>query len=62
MFILKGKYNLIYKKIIIGIDQSYKNTGISVSADGKLKKFHSVHLEHIENNSKKRKKHLLFRE
>lgn len=56
MFILKGKYNLIYKKIIIGIDQSYKNTGISVSADGKLKKVHSVHLEHIENNSKKRKK------
>ena len=45
-----------YKKIIIGIDQSYKNTGISIAADGKLKKVHSVHLEHLKNNSEKRSK------
>ena len=45
-----------YKKIIVGIDQSYKNTGISVAADGKLKKVHSIHLEHLKNNSEKRDK------
>ena len=46
---LKGKCK--YKKIIIGIDQSYKNTGISISADGKLKKVRSIQLEHIKDNS-----------
>lgn len=53
MFILDKRK---YKKIIIGIDQSYKNTGISIAADGKLKKVHSVHLEHLKNNSEKRSK------
>lgn len=43
-----------YKKIVIGIDQSYKNTGISISADGKLKKVTSLFLEKCKCNSEKR--------
>lgn len=43
-----------YKKLVIGIDQSYKNTGISISADGKLLKVSSVNLEKYYNNSNKR--------
>lgn len=43
-----------YKKIVIGIDQSYKNTGISVSADGKLLKVSSIYLEGYASNSAKR--------
>lgn len=56
MTLLEGGVNLKYKKIIIGIDQSYKNTGISVAADKQLKKVHSVQLEHLKDNSSKRKK------
>lgn len=44
-----------YNKTVIGIDQSYKNVGISICADGKLKKVTSIHLEKVENNSEKRK-------
>lgn len=47
----KEKYN----KIVIGIDQSYKNVGISIAADGKLLKVKSLDLNKIENNSVKRK-------
>lgn len=43
-----------HKKIVIGIDQSYKNTGISISADGKLKKITSLFLEKCKSNSEKR--------
>ena len=43
-----------YKKIVIGVDQSYKNTGISISADGKLKKVTSLFLEKCKCNSEKR--------
>ena len=43
-----------YKKIIIGIDQSYKNTGISIAADGKLLKVSSINLEKYWNNSNRR--------
>lgn len=43
-----------YKKIVIGIDQSYKNTGISISADGKLLKVSSIYLEGYVSNSAKR--------
>lgn len=43
-----------YKVICIGIDQSYKNTGISISADGKLLKVSSINLEKYSNNSEKR--------
>ena len=44
-----------YDKIVIGIDQSYKNVGISIAADGKLLKVKSLNLNKIENNSVKRK-------
>jgi len=43
-----------YKAICIGIDQSYKNTGISISADGKLLKVSSIYLEGYASNSAKR--------
>lgn len=46
--------NLRYKKIVIGIDQSYKNTGISIAADGKLLKVKSLRLEYYKNNTEKR--------
>lgn len=44
-----------YEKIFIGIDQSYKNTGVSISADGELLKVTSLNLEHYKTNSDKRK-------
>lgn len=47
----KPKYN----KVVVGIDQSYNNTGISIAADGKLKKVKSLRLEGLENNSEKRR-------
>lgn len=48
-----------YKKLVIGIDQSYKNTGISISAEtyeGKVKllKVSSIFLEKYNSNSDKR--------
>lgn len=45
-----------YKCICIGIDQSYNNTGISISADGELKKVTSVKLYDLSSNSEKRAK------
>lgn len=48
--------NKKYKKIVIGVDQSYKNTGISIAADGELKKVTSIRMEKLKNNSKKREK------
>lgn len=44
-----------YKKICIGIDQSYVNTGVSVSAEGVLKKVSSIRLDKYKTNSDKRK-------
>lgn len=44
-----------YKTVCIGIDQSYQNTGVSVSADGVLKKVSSIHLDKYKTNSDKRK-------
>lgn len=44
-----------YKTIAIGIDQSYHNTGISFSADGKLVKVGNKYLEKYKTNSQKRK-------
>ena len=43
-----------YKKVVIGIDQSYYNTGISIAADGKLVKIKSIQLDKYESNSQKR--------
>lgn len=44
-----------YKQVIIGIDQSYNNTGISIAADGKLRKVRSIWLNKYKTNSEKRR-------
>ena len=41
-------------KIVIGIDQSYKNTGISIAVDNEIKNITSVRLEKYKNNSIRR--------
>lgn len=41
-------------KIVIGIDQSYKDTGVSISFNGKLKMAKDIKLEPLKNNSEKR--------
>lgn len=43
-----------YKEISLGIDQSYKNTGISIFADDKKKLITSVHMENVKTNTEKR--------
>ena len=45
-----------YNEVVIGIDQSYKNTGISLVVDGVLRDIKSVRLEHYKTNTEKRKK------
>ena len=44
-----------YKKVVIGIDQSYNNTGISIAADGKLVKVRSIQLDKLKTNSERRR-------
>lgn len=44
----------MYDKIVIGIDQSYRNTGFSVCVDGELKAITSLDLREYENNTVKR--------
>lgn len=44
-----------YKKVVVGIDQSYNNTGISIAADGKLLKVKSLFLDKYKLNSEKRR-------
>lgn len=44
-----------YQKVIIGIDQSYNNTGISIAADRKLVKVRSRQLAKYKTNSDKRR-------
>lgn len=46
---------MTYGKIVIGVDQSYKNTGISVVADGELKDVKSVRLDKCKSNSERRR-------
>lgn len=41
-------------KIVIGIDQSYKDTGVSISFNGELKMAKDIKLEHLKNNSERR--------
>lgn len=43
-----------YKQVYIGIDQSYKNTGITVIGDGRILDIKSVQLERYKTNSIKR--------
>ena len=45
----------MYQKIIIGIDQSYKNTGISIIADGEIKKVTSKDLTCYKTNTERRR-------
>ena len=49
-----SKNHPMYKQIVIGVDQSYKNTGISIIADGVLRDIKSIRLEKYKANSKKR--------
>lgn len=42
-------------RIVIGLDQSYKDTGISVSYNGKLKAATHCYTEHFKTNTEKRK-------
>lgn len=43
-----------YKKIVIGVDQSYTRTGISISADGKLKASKSLDFKGLKTKTEKR--------
>lgn len=45
-----------YEKIVIGIDQSYTRTGISIAGDGQLLKVGYIPFEPSECHSEKRKK------
>lgn len=44
-----------YKQLSIGIDQSYKNCGISISADGQLLKVTHIKLEQCKTNTDRRR-------
>ena len=44
-----------YKKVVIGIDQSYNNTGISIAADENLVKVRSLQMDKYKTNSDKRR-------
>lgn len=48
--------SLRYKKLVIGIDQSYTRTGISIAGDGQLLKVGHIPFEPSECHSLKRKK------
>ena len=45
-----------YKKLVIGVDQSYTRTGISIAGDGQLLKVGYIPFEPSECHSEKRKK------
>lgn len=42
-------------KIVIGIDQSYKDTGVTLALDGIVKYSKDIYTENLKNNSEKRK-------
>ena len=44
-----------YNKIIVGVDESYKRTGISIIADNEIKSINSIDFQKIKTNSEKRK-------
>ena len=46
----------MYKKLVIGIDQSYTRTGISLAGDGQLLRVGYIPFEHSDCHSDKRKK------
>lgn len=45
-----------YKRVVIGVDQSYQNTGISIAGDGKLLKVRAIDLSKIKTKREKREK------
>lgn len=45
-----------YKTIVVGIDQSYNNTGVTVAADGRLIKVSHIDFKGLKTNSQKRRK------
>lgn len=47
--------NVRFNLIVIGVDQSYKNCGISIAADGKLLKVSNLSFKACENHSEARK-------
>lgn len=42
-------------KIVIGLDQSYADTGISVAMDGKLRAISNCYLKNLKSNTERRK-------
>jgi Holliday junction resolvasome RuvABC endonuclease subunit len=42
-------------RVVIGIDQSYKNTGLTIAINGEVFVVYSLKLETLPNNSEKRK-------
>lgn len=44
-----------YHKIIIGLDQSYKNTGVTIICDDIIKQIKSIRLDKYANNSERRR-------
>lgn len=50
----KKEVNKHINKIVIGIDQSYKNTGISICVDNELKNISSIKLDNIKSNCERR--------
>lgn len=45
----------MYKRLVIGIDQSYTRTGVSIAIDGKLRKVTSLAFKGLKDKSQKRK-------
>ena len=45
-----------YDTVIIALDQSYKNTGVTIYADKQKKKLKSIRLEKLKDNAERRKK------
>lgn len=48
------KQHYKYQKVVVGVDQSYNNTGISIAADGRLLKIRSIQLDKLKSNSERR--------
>lgn len=44
-----------YHKIVVGVDQSYKRTGIAIMADHELMRAEGLNLEKVKSNTEKRK-------
>lgn len=48
----------MYNKIVIGIDQSYKRTGITIIADNEIKKIISIDFKKDFNNNSEKREYL----